>query len=220
MLHLCGGIGKDLGVGVRRSACRITWVPKQVGCPPQEPRAGLGHVRFDALDDPVETGAAFSEGAGLRCYVPVVKTEEGYAELVEELESCVGFLLGECHRLFAVGCGSEPRALEGSVTEDVASRPAEGVPITDGETKMILHANTRHESLGVVVAEGEIVRGIGPLVGNAIDVGKEGRVTGRHLRISSNEFGSFGIYPQNTIAEGRGASNRKARCRRRDSPGK
>ena len=103
--------------------------------------------------------------------VAVVEAEERHAELGEELEGHVGLVLGLGHGVAAVG---QPRPVERALAEHVAPGPAEGVPVADGEAEVVLHAAAEHDPVAVVVAEGQVGGGVGPLVADGLDVAEEG----------------------------------------------
>ena len=47
----------------------------------------------------------------------------------------------------------DPGSVEGAVTEDVTSRPVEGVPVADGDAKVILHPLAGDEAIRIVDLE-------------------------------------------------------------------
>ena len=83
--------------------------------------------------------------------VAVVEGEERHAEQVEHLEGDVGLHL----RAFHLVRGVHPRTEEGLAAEGVAARPAERVPVADGEAELVLHPLAEHLLVRVVPAVGE-----------------------------------------------------------------
>ena len=137
VLHLCGGVGEDLGIGVGRRAGGVARVAEQVRGSPQQPGSRALHVALDGCHDRVEHRPRLGERAALRRHVAVVEREERNAELRDELERRVELRARRLHR-FATG--DEPRPVERADAEDVGSGPVEGVPQAHRDAEVILHA--------------------------------------------------------------------------------
>ena len=75
-------------------------------------------------------------------------------------------------RLHGVEPGIVPGPTEGALTEHVASRPHEAVPVADGELQMLLHGPGAHLLAGIVVPEGQRIVRLGALELNAVHTGK------------------------------------------------
>ena len=90
--HLRGGVGEHLGIGVGGRAGRVPRVGEQVGRPPQQLDAGLGHLLAGPVDHGIEVRSGLLEAVAFGRHVDVVEREELHAELGDELEGCV--LLG------------------------------------------------------------------------------------------------------------------------------
>ena len=172
VLHLGRGVGEDLGIRVGRGPSRITRMAEEIRGAPEQPETRFLHLRGRGVGHLVQPCGTFGECRAFGRDVPVVEAVEGHTELREELEGDVELPVGECH---LVAPRHLPGAIEGAIPEDVVPRPAEGVPITNGEPEVILHAPSRDFAVPVVDPKAERVgRGVGPHEGNGVYAGEEG----------------------------------------------
>ena len=170
-LHLGGGVGEDLGVGVRRRAGGIARMTEQVGGAPQQAEPGPFHVLLDGRGDGVEIGAALREAMPLGGDVAVVEREERHAQRGEELERGLDLGARGVHRVHPL---REPGAVESADAEDVGSRPVEGVPEADGDPEMVFHARAENEPIGLVDPVGQWLGRVEAHEGDPLrDVGEE-----------------------------------------------
>src|SRR5690606_9622827 len=121
----------------------------------------------EIVGDLVEPRHAFGEGRTLRPHIGVVEGEEGNAQNLEHLEGDIGLELRMLHRV------AEPGALDGLAAEGVASRPDEIMPVADGETQMVLQALAENLLVRIVMAEGQRIAALRPLVANRRQVAEK-----------------------------------------------
>jgi hypothetical protein len=95
LLHLRGGVGEDVGVGVRRCAAHVARVREEVGRAPEEFHAGGFLERLGVGDDLVEIAVRLGERAALGRDVAVMEAPERRADFLEELEGRVHAHLGD-----------------------------------------------------------------------------------------------------------------------------
>ena len=164
-LHLRGGVGEDVGVGVGRGAAHVARVREQVGGAPEEFHAGGFLEGLGVGDDGGEVLVGLGERGALGGDVAVVEAVERRADFLEKLEGGVHADLGDGDGVFALF----PRADDGAGTERIGAGAAEGVPVGDGEAQVLLHGFAVDELGGVVVAKREGVGGAGAFVGDGLD---------------------------------------------------
>jgi len=170
LLHLRGRAGEDLRVGVRGGSGRVAGVAEEIRRAPEQADAAALHGGFGAGDHVIEIRAGLRRARALGRDVAVVKGEEGYAELLEELEGRRELAL--CERQGLPFFHPGPR--EGPCTEYVAARPTETVPVADGNAQMLRHGLAEQRAFGVVVAIGQGLAALGAAVLDGSGVGKEG----------------------------------------------
>ena len=195
MADLGRGVREHFGVGAGGGPGHEAGMAEEVGRAPQQADAGLFHVTGHGVDHLVEIGAALLERGALGCHITVVEAEERCPQLLEELE-------GDVHLVVGRGHGIEPRLVprtgERALTEHVAARPHEAVPVADRHAEVILHAPAQDLPLGVVPAEGQRVVTVGPGVADQLDVGEVlvghattvGQEVGPHVRPTGATPGS------------------------------
>ena len=101
VLHLRGGIGEDLGVGVGRGAGHVAPVREQVGRAPQQLDAGLRHLLLEDFADAPHVQVRLGQRLALGRDVAVVEGEEGRAQHLKQFEGDVGLAHGLLHRVAA-----------------------------------------------------------------------------------------------------------------------
>ena len=170
LCHLGRRARKYIRVGVGCGSGGVARVSKEVRGAPQQPDARFLHVAFEIVENRGEVGATLGERFALGRYIAVVKAEEGNPELGEEFEGHRHFFPGALHRV----AGLHPRALKGSVAEDVVPGPGEGVPVADRGAQVVLHSAAEYDAVAIVKAKGEGVVGFGSLERDGIDGRKEG----------------------------------------------
>ena len=143
---------------------------EQVGGAPQEPHPGGLHLGCGPLHHGVEIGPALGQSVALGGHVHIVEAEKRRAQLLEELEGGVLFGPSGVHRVLA---GLQPGPVERADAEDVAARPVEAVPVTHGNSEMVLHPPPQHLPIGVVnpigqLAESGATPGMGHRFGNGV----------------------------------------------------
>jgi hypothetical protein len=171
VLHLGGRVREDVGVRVGGGTGGVARMTEQVRGAPQQPHAGALHPTLHLLEHAVEVGVALGEGCSLGRHVAIVEAEEGVSELLEELEGHLALALRQRHRVAA----AEPRAVEGTVAEDVASRPAEAVPVADRHAQVVLEAPAQDLAVRVVPAKCQRALALGTRVTDPLDLLEEGR---------------------------------------------
>ncbi len=170
LLHLRGGVGEDMGIGIGGRARHVAGVGEEIGGAPEELHAGRLLQLLGMGDDLVEVAVRLGEGAALGGDVAVVEGVEGGSDLGEELEGGVHPVLGDGDGVLALFPGTD----DGAGAEGIGAGSAEGVPIGDGEAEMVLEGLAVDHLVGIVVAEGERGGGAGALVGDAGNLGEVG----------------------------------------------
>ena len=122
-------------------------------------------MRFGLRHHRLEVGPRLPEGATLGRDITVMEAEERHPELADELERCIELGARRNHRLQA---RIQPWAIECTDTEDIGARPVEGVPQTDRDAEVVLHALAKDESIRLVDAERDWVRGVDSAESNAV----------------------------------------------------
>jgi len=171
LAYLAGRVGEHLRVRIGGRTPHIAAVAEQVRRAPQELEAGPFHGRSHPLGDGFEVGVAFGEGRAFGRGIAVVEAEEGYAQLVEELEGDIELQVGESHGVVAVA--AEPGPVDARPAERIAAGPTEGMPITDSEAKVVFHPLAEHLTVLVVPAESQRIVRLRSFVGNLVDGGEE-----------------------------------------------
>ena len=168
LLHLRGGVGKDIGVWAGGCAVAKARVCKQIGGAPEELDSRALLLFLEDLHDRIEIFVRFRETCAFRRDIAIVKRVKGSAEFLDELEGDARPIAGVLHRVRAI----IPRADGRARTERIAENVPERVPVGDGEAKVIGHRLSLDDFLGVVMFEGERVFGFRTLVGDLLYVGK------------------------------------------------
>ena len=76
-----------------------------------------------------------------------MKTEKWGSKFGEKLKGCVLF----CACSFdGVGVDLKPRSVKGTGTKNIASRPAEAVPVAHCNPQVVLHAFASNNSVGII----------------------------------------------------------------------
>ncbi|AOW24381.1 hypothetical protein BJP26_13020 [Sphingomonas melonis TY] len=166
--HLHRAPGEHLRIRVGGATGGIARVAEQIGGAPQELAAGGGLKLFEVIDGVREMCAVFGYRRGIGHHVDVVEAIIGHIELAEEVEG---------DRAFVFRCGgivgaAVPGAIEGAAAEDVAARPAEGVPEAGSEAEMLLHRLAEDDTGLVVIAIGEFGVALRPFVTDRRNVGE------------------------------------------------
>ena len=168
VLHLRGGIGEHVRIGIGRRARHVAGMAEEIGGAPEELDAGLVHFLGENIGHLGEVAAELGEIRALRNDVAIVEGEERKAEGREHLERHVRLGPRALHRL------AVPGPLEGRRAEHVGPQPGEVVPVADGGTQpcsaIVLPMTTL---LRVVVAVGVGVVALRPLVFHRLDVAEE-----------------------------------------------
>ncbi len=173
-LHIRGGIGIDIRIGICRRTRHPAPVAEHIGGAPQKLCLVAGLLLAKVVDDFLKVAQRFREGGAFGAGVGVVEAVEGRAQDIEHLEGHIGLQLGKLHRV------AEPRAIERLSTERIATRPSEAVPVGDGEPQVIFHALAEDDLVGIVMPEGKFVGARRPLIldlGDALE--KLGHVSPR-----------------------------------------
>src|SRR5215813_2736846 len=92
---------------------------------PQQLHSGRRHFARDTLFDRAQVADMLLEHRGGGHDVHVMKGEMAHSEAREKIERRLELRVGHglCYRR------AEPRTRQGSATEDILSRPVEGVPV-------------------------------------------------------------------------------------------
>ncbi len=170
LLHLRGGVGEHLGIGVGGRAGHEARIGEHIGRAPQELHARALLVGGEHVDHAVEQVVALGQRLALGHHVPVVEAVVGIAQLLEKLESRGGLLFGQL-QLVAVAV---PRTTERSIAERIAAGAAEGVPVADSDAQLLVHALAAHDAILVVETETKRILGIRALVLDGFNSGKNG----------------------------------------------
>jgi hypothetical protein len=169
-LHLGGGVGEDVGVGVGRGAAHVAGIREEVGGAPEEFHAGGFLELLRVGDDGVEVFVRLRERAALGGDVAVVEGPERGADFLEELEAGFESGLGDGDGVFA----GLPRADDGAGAEGIGTGAAEGVPVGDREAHVLREGFAVDDLIGVEMAKREGVGGAGAFVGDGGDAGPVG----------------------------------------------
>ena len=167
-LHLCGGIGEDLGVAAGGGAMHVPRIREEVGRAPEELDAGLLLMGFERGGHGIEVLVRLGERLALGGHVAVVETVEAHAELLHELKRH----RDPGDRPFEGVPAFFPGADHGRRAEGVAAGAAEGVPVGDGEPQVVAHRLPLDQGVGVVVTKRQHVLRSGALVADIWDAGK------------------------------------------------
>ena len=167
VLHLRGGVGEHVGIGIGRRARHVTRMAEEVGGAPQELDPGRAHLVREQVGHLGEVASEFGEVRALRNDVLVVEGEEREAERRDHVEGDVGL---EPRRLHVVPL---PRALEGRRAEHVGAHPGEVVPVADGGPQLLGHRLAHHHAGRIVMAEGEGIVARRPLEAHRADVAEK-----------------------------------------------
>ena len=124
---------------------------EQIGRAPEQPHLARCHLLLEEIGDGVEVGNGLGKRGAFRRGVDIVEGEEGHIEQAKQLESDIGLGARHRHRIRAMMPGPQERL----ATKGIAAGPAERVPVTDGETQVIL------EPLPTTVME-QILAGLVP----------------------------------------------------------
>ena len=162
ILHLRRRIGEDVRVRVGRRPGHVAAVGEQVGGAPQQPHLLSLHFLGEDVADFAHIAVGFRQRGALRRNVAVVEAEERHTQQVEHLERHIGLETGMVHRL------AKPGTFERGTAEGIGAGPGKGMPISDGEAQMVLHALAKYEPVGIVVAEGQRIGAVRPLVGDGV----------------------------------------------------
>ena len=150
LLHLRGGVGEHLGIGVGRGARHVARVREQVGRPPQQLDAGALHVACQHVDDPIEDVVGLRQRRAL----PARRRDRGNRRtgtpsFSKNSKPTAAFS--------SASSSGSPVAMPGRVeragAEHVEAVPDEGVPVADRHPQVVLHALAAHDAVLVVVAE-------------------------------------------------------------------
>lgn len=151
-----------MGVGVGGGAAHIPGVGEKIRGSPEQLHARalleLPRVRDELVQVPIRLG----ERLALGCDVAIMETPEGGSDFCEKFESCVHAIFrdGDAVRTFF------PRPMKRFLTERIRARPAERVPVSDGEPQMRAHRFAINQLVGIIVAERQGLRGAGAFVGD------------------------------------------------------
>ena len=168
LLHLRGGVGENLGIGIGCRAGHEARIGKQVGRAPQKLHTRALLMTGEHLDDAVEDVVALGQRLALGRDVAVVEAVVGSAQLLEKFKSRGGLLLGQ----FDCVAVALPGAPERARAEHVGAVAAEGVPVADRDAQLLFHALAAHDAVLVVEAEGERILRIRTLEWDGLDAGK------------------------------------------------
>ncbi len=169
--ELAAGAREDAKLGVGGRAVHEARVAEEVGGAPEEFHTRGGLLFLQIRDEGAHALLKLGErGVGFVDDVGVVEAVVGRADLGDELESGVGFVLGA---LNGIG-GIEPGHRAGRRAERIAAVATEAVPVGDGITQPAFERAAGDDAVGVVVAERERIGRIGAFVGDAADVGEVG----------------------------------------------
>ena len=150
VLDLRRGVGKDLGIRVRRCAGLVARVGEQVGRAPEQPGLDSLLVAERVIGQCVEVVAELGEGAAFRGNVPIVEAVIRDAELLDELERHGHLLARGRHRF---GGRIEPGPVKCPDPEHVAAIPGKGVPEAHADPEVVLHALSEDKPIGFVDLE-------------------------------------------------------------------
>ena len=159
---LAGGIGEDVRIRIGRRARHVAAMREQIGRAPEQPHLARCHLLLEEIGDGVEVGNGLGKRGAFRRGVDIVEGEEGHIEQAKQLESDIGLGARHRHRIRAMMPGPQERL----ATKGIAAGPAERVPVTDGETQVILEPLPTNDTILVVPAEGERVLGVLAAIGD------------------------------------------------------
>ena len=177
VLHLRGRVGEHVRVGIGRRPRHIARMAEEIGGAPQELDPGRLHLLGEDVGHLGEVMAEFLEARALGHDVLVVEGEERKAEGREHLERRVRLGARALHRL------AVPGPLEGRRAEHVRAHPGEVVPVADGGAQMLGHRLAHDDPRRIVMAKGEGIVALWPLVAHWGDVAEKplGHVSSRRF---------------------------------------
>ena len=167
VLHLRGGVGEYIRVGIGRRARHIAGMAEQIGRAPQQLDAGRQHPLLEIFGHLLEIAREIGERRALGDDVAVMEGEKGDAEQRKHLEGDVGLLAGRGHRV------GEPRALESRDAEHVGAGPGEIVPVADRRPQMLGDGLAHDDPRRVIMAIGERILAGRAFVGNRRDIAEK-----------------------------------------------
>ena len=104
----------------------------------------------------------------LRGEIAVVVAVVVDGELVHDLESCIYLSDSSC-----LGISLSPGLVSSAHTEHIGAVAAHGVPPGQSKLQLLTHGLAAYYLIGIVVFERQRIRGLGSLVGDLGDIGKE-----------------------------------------------
>ncbi len=180
LFDLSTGIGKHIGVATGCRAVHESRIAEHVGRAPQQLDTAPLLFLFQDIGDRVQVAVRFRQRAAFGRDVAIMKRVVGCLQFLKQLKGCTGAILSIFDRLAAV----IPRTHRGSHAERIRTGAAEGVPVDDGESKMILHRFAFHRLVRVVPAKCERIVAIGAFVRYGWDVGESA-----HAAVASRMVG-------------------------------
>jgi len=123
VLHLAGGIGEHIGIGVGRGTRHEAAVGEHVRRAPEQLGVRCDCISGKDVGDGAQVLDALLQAVALGGHVRIVEAEERDIEQVEELERHLGLELGAIHRAALI-----PGPVEAAAAKRVAAFPREGVP--------------------------------------------------------------------------------------------
>ena len=105
-----------------------------------------------------------------------MKTVEGDIEFGEKFKSGVHFVTGIDHGIFT----GMPGMYACAGTKWVAAIGAEGVPVADGKSQVLLHGFARNDAVWIVGLEAQRIIGFRAFIGNLANTGEVCPVPGKY----------------------------------------
>ena len=172
LFHLGRGEGKRVGIGAGGRAMHVARIAEQVGRSPEQLDAGSLLLTLQGLHHRIEIAIGLGERFAFGRDVAIVEAIEMDTELLEELERHLRPVHGVLDRILT----RLPRPLHRARSERIAAGAAEGVPIGNGEAKMVLHRSAFDHFVLIVMAKGERIFGLRTLEADFLDIRKRGHV--------------------------------------------
>jgi hypothetical protein len=167
-LHCRSREGKNVRIRIGRCPRHVAPVGKQVGRAPQQLHAGGFLLAGEIVDDLFEVLRILGKVGTFRTHIGIMEAVERCTQRREHLEGNIRLQLGKFHRVLRI-----PRPVEGAPAKRVAAFPGEGMPVGNGKAQMVFHPLAHDHLVGVVMAEGQRIAALRPLVLDPGDVSEK-----------------------------------------------
>ena len=178
LLHLRGGIGKDLRIAAGGGTMHIAGIAEQVGRAPEKLDAGAFLMQFQARGHRIEMAIRLRQCFPFGSHIAVVEAVKPDAEFLHELKRHLHPGQSPFQRVAAGFPGAE----HGRRTEGIAAGAAERMPVRHSKPQVVAHRHPLHQFAGIIVAKRQHVFGGRALEADGADLGKCLRTVPRRCR--------------------------------------